>query len=589
MNTLPSPVRGSLAGFRLKLAAAMMMVVVAFTAAWLVFAQRNAAAGAERVLHEEFRGALAALETARETRSAALTARCLALVRKSRIHAALEDDALDLLYLSARDELSDLMLPNAAPASGPPVHAKFYRFLDARGRIIPAPDNEIGDLTGEENQRLALPSLPATPQLGYLARVDAQGIEHFDEVITTPIRSTATNRPIAALVVGFATDLASSVKERSAIRRGLWLEGRLYLPEVDATARAELLASLAQFSGRGNSPDFSSQVVLGGLPHLLLCQQLNPDSQYPAAFEVSLYSLADSLATQRKLRAKIFGTSALLIMVGLVVTQVMATRLSRPVEKLAVDSQVNFVRRRRAEASLKLTQVELQRAARFSADASHQLKTPVAVLRAGLQELLAREDLTPPVRMEVATLFNETHRFTGMIEDLLLLSRMDAGRLTIDFLPVDISHLVASWIDDLSVRAEEMQLEIVSELPSQLWIAGERRYTWHILANLLENAHRYNRPRGSIKISARVADSLVFLTIGNTGRAIPPVAQPHIFDRFHRAGVSSGVPGHGLGLNLARELARLHGGDLQLVTSAGDWTEFETVFRVAIPTTAPSL
>ena len=72
---------------------------------------------------------------------------------------------------------------------------------------------------------------------------------------------------------------------------------------------------------------------------------------------------------------------------------------------------------------------------------------------------------------------------------------------------------------------------------------------------------------------------MVNLVIWNTGRAIPSSAQPDIFERFHRAGVSSGVPGHGLGLNLARELARLHGGDLQLIHSVSDWTEFEVTFR----------
>jgi signal transduction histidine kinase len=567
----------------------MMAVVVVLTAGWLVFAERAAAANAERALHDEFQSALTAQETARQTRSAELAARCLALVRKSRIHAALEDDALDLLYLSARDELADLIEPNPSSPAVASMHAKFYRFLDAHGGVIPSPDDEIGELTTDEATRLALPSLPSTPQLGYLARSRATGDGVWDEVITTPIRSTATNRPIAALVVGFATDLAPPTARRNEIRRGLWLDRRLHLPAVDAAARAELSTVLDPFLSRTGHAGFGFQIALGGVPHLLLCQQLNPASQYPAAFEVSLYSLAPSLARQRSLRVNILSAGGLLILVGLAVTQVVAARLSRPVEKLAAHSEANVARRRHAEASLKSTQVELQRAARFSADASHQLKTPVAVLRAGLQELLAREDLTAPVRLEVATLFSETHRFTGMIEDLLLLSRMDAGRLTIEFAPVDLTHLVASWIDDLSVRPDDMNLDIISELPPELCIAGERRYTWHVLANLLENAHHYNRPGGIIKISATVADAMVHLTIGNTGRPIPSEAQPHIFERFHRAGASSGVPGHGLGLNLARELAHLHGGELQLVRSADDWTELEVTFRVAVPASSSAI
>jgi signal transduction histidine kinase len=76
--------------------------------------------------------------------------------------------------------------------------------------------------------------------------------------------------------------------------------------------------------------------------------------------------------------------------------------------------------------------------------------------------------------------------------------------------------------------------------------------------------------------------------VGNTGRPIPAAAQEHIFERFHRGSVGENVPGHGLGLNLARELARLHGGDLRLVRSAEGWTEFEARFRLAAPTPVPA-
>jgi signal transduction histidine kinase len=69
--------------------------------------------------------------------------------------------------------------------------------------------------------------------------------------------------------------------------------------------------------------------------------------------------------------------------------------------------------------------------------------------------------------------------------------------------------------------------------------------------------------------------------VGNTGRSISGPAREHIFERFHRGAAGGDIPGHGLGLNLARELARLHGGDLRLVSSGEDWTEFEVRFRLA--------
>ena len=110
-------------------------------------------------------------------------------------------------------------------------------------------------------------------------------------------------------------------------------------------------------------------------------------------------------------------------------------------------------------------------------------------------------------------------------------------------------------------------------------MAGEKRYTALILQNLLENARKYNQPGGRIRIAAREEGDWVVLTIGNTGRGIPPSAREHIFERFHRGGVGEDLPGHGLGLNLAREMARIHGGELRLSQASESWTEFELRLR----------
>ena len=99
--------------------------------------------------------------------------------------------------------------------------------------------------------------------------------------------------------------------------------------------------------------------------------------------------------------------------------------------------------------------------------------------------------------------------------------------------------------------------------------------------NLIENARKYNCPGGRIRITAYEEGSTVFLRIANNGHRIPESSREHIFERFHRGGMNENVPGHGLGLNLARELARIHGGDLRLVRSDGEWTEFEARFHSA--------
>src|SRR5204862_511100 len=153
---------------------------------------------------------------------------------------------------------------------------------------------------------------------------------------------------------------------------------------------------------------------------------------------------------------------------------------------------------------------------------------------------------------------------------------MDAGHLQIASTPVNLSKLIDEWLDDLGSLPDSPDVKIEKEFPVGLFVAGERQYTSLIVQNLLENARKYNRPGGCIRVSALANGKDVVLAVGNTGRTIPPGED--IFERFHHSSTPSAVSGHGIGLNLARELARLHGGDLRLVRSENDWTEFEVRF-----------
>ncbi len=231
--------------------------------------------------------------------------------------------------------------------------------------------------------------------------------------------------------------------------------------------------------------------------------------------------------------------------------------------------------------SLASTHEELKRSTRFSADASHQLKTPVTVLRAGLEQLLVRENFPDDVYDELSALVHQTYRLTGVIDDLLLLSRMDAGHLRIDFKPVNLTQLVDEWLDDLSAVPDSVEVQVTRDLPATLHIKSESRYASLIVQNLLENARKYNFAGGRIHVTARTEGAWVVLAVGNTGPTIPPEMQERIFERFARGSASETVSGHGLGLNLARQLARLHGGDLYVVSSREKWTEFAVRFQLA--------
>ena len=580
------PAKSGFPSFRIKLLAAMMLVVSGITALGLYLAQRQLAADTERQLRREFQAEVAALNSVQEMHHAAVAARCRLLAQKPRIHAALEDNALDLLYPNAKDELRDVMeRKDQEPAELPPVatgpHATFYRFLNSQGGVITPPSaKEVGELAPEEEAQLSLRTVPARQQIGYLARKIADGMETIDEVIAAPIISTETSQPIAAIVVGFKPLELGRRRLSGAIQNGIWLNGKVHLlsrtdssPEIlsDELTRAMATPSLSERSFR---------VSVNGTPQQVFYKQLNPDSLFPPAYEVCLYSLSDLLARERRLRWQILGAGALLLLSAFAASQVVSIRLSAPVEKLVVESAEDRAERERAEAALEKTSEELQRSARFSADTSHQLKTPVTVLRAGLEAVLAHENLSVEGREEIASLIHQTYRITNIIEDLLLLSQMDAGRLPITFTAVDLTHLLDAQMDDLSALPDGLELDVESDC-ADLDISGDEHYVALILQNLLENAWKYNRRGGRIRIACRESEDWAILTIGNTGRSIPGPAREHIFERFHRGGVGENIKGHGLGLNLARELARLHGGDLRLVRSEEDWTEFEVRFRLA--------
>lgn len=565
------------ARFRTRLFTAMMIIVGTLTALGFYLAQRKVTADAEWNLQQIFQNELSSLHKLEELRHAALADRCNALATKSRIHAAIEDNAIDLLYPSAKDELRDLMEGEEPPPGQATqwLHAKFYRFLDSEGAVIkPLNPSDVGELDSTTEARLALRELPDKQQIGYVVENTRAGRRVIDELIAVPIFSTDTGEVISALVIGFKPLGVES--KHTGMKSGIWTNGQLLLPALPIASQTTLNEKIADALANSDQDENYFRVNAGGAPQLLFYKRLNPGSLFPPAYEICVYPLSYSLEELRRLRWQISGAGALLLLGGFVASHLVALRFSVPVKKLALDSEENRVKRRRAEAALASTAQELERSTRYSADASHQLKSPVTVLRVGLESLLEREGFKPEIYEQLSALLHQTHRLTGVIEDLLLLSRMDAGHLQIASTPVNLSQLVDEWLDDLGALPDSPDVKIEKEFPRGLFVAGEKRYTSLIVQNLLENARKYNRPGGLIRVSACANGDGVVLTVGNTGCAIAP--DENIFERFHHSSTPSAASGHGIGLNLARELARLHGGDLRLVRSENDWTEFEVRF-----------
>jgi signal transduction histidine kinase len=255
------------------------------------------------------------------------------------------------------------------------------------------------------------------------------------------------------------------------------------------------------------------------------------------------------------------------------IAEMTATSLDHPIPSPSAPAEITDL-----VSALNVTFKDLhasfEQAARFSADASHQLKTPLAVLRLGIEDLLTDPQTSNQQRARVGELLSQIYRLTSIVEKLLLLSRADARRLSLQRQPFDFQHLLSSFLDDISALAEEKGITLETNILAQRPIVGDSSSIALILENLMENAIKYNRPAGRIRLVVTENTEWTEVSVSNTGEPIPPERAPNIFQRFFRAHGGEERSGSGLGLSIARELAEANRGQLELVRSAGDWTEF---------------
>jgi signal transduction histidine kinase len=226
----------------------------------------------------------------------------------------------------------------------------------------------------------------------------------------------------------------------------------------------------------------------------------------------------------------------------------------------------------------------------FIADASHELKTPLALVRIDA-EVMRRHSTSPESREMVEDQLDEIDRMDALLADLLTLARLDDGRLAVENEPFDLGTVAAEAAGRFLTRAAEEGVRLEVEIPEDLVACGDAGRTDQVLAVLLDNAIRHTPKGGTITVSARrLGASLgaprgaprVEVRVSDTGPGITPEHLPRIFDRFYRAEEArTRVPsgGAGLGLSIARDLARHMGGDL----SAENAPEGGAVFRLELP------
>lgn len=228
------------------------------------------------------------------------------------------------------------------------------------------------------------------------------------------------------------------------------------------------------------------------------------------------------------------------------------------------------------------------RMAQFTADASHELRTPVAIMRTTAEVARSKPRTDHEYRKALDRILQETERTTGLIEDLMLLARADAGADGIVVEPMDLAEAARETCRQARVLAEAGKLRLEAELPTECTILGDCQAVRRLMLILLDNAIKYTPPGGEVRVRIKTDNSgrapMAVLEVRDTGIGIPADDLPHIFERFYRAAKdrSRSTGGTGLGLSIAQWIAHRHGGEILVESAPG----VGSVFRVKLPLAA---
>lgn len=318
----------------------------------------------------------------------------------------------------------------------------------------------------------------------------------------------------------------------------------------------------------------------------------NPPMRFTPADETLLLQRLDGAAWSAALIA-----SALALLLALV----FANRLLRPIRALTSAAQrmatgdlsqrvpvhgndeLALLGNTFNQMAAALQQAEIRRKA-LTADIAHELRTPLAVQRAHLEAL--QDGIYPLTTQNLRPIAESNVLLTRLVEDLRTLALADAGQLKLTRVPTDIAALLGRLLEQHAPAAGARSIKLVlapkENLPS---IPADPGRLGQILNNLLTNALRHTPQGGQVHISIQQSGPQIVIRVQDSGPGIPPEDLPHIFERFYRADKSRARTegGTGLGLTIARQLARAHGGDLR----AENAPEGGAIFTLSLPIHPP--
>ncbi len=284
----------------------------------------------------------------------------------------------------------------------------------------------------------------------------------------------------------------------------------------------------------------------------------------------------------------IAGAAGLAALVALVTGLAVARRITRPVERIITVTRAMGGGDRAARVGPVAAPGELRELATafdqmadtldrqeqlrrdLVADVAHELRTPVAILQAGHEALL--DGVVEATPDQLTSLRDEVLRLARMVDDLQTLAAADAATLQLSLRRCDLAEVAAAATDSLAGRFEAADLSLERQLaPAR--VVADPRWLHQVITNLLTNALKFTPAGGHVRIETETASPAAVLRVTDTGDGIPADELPHIFERFWRGRQAMQTSGSGIGLAVAAELARAHGGQLTASSQPGRGTE----------------
>ncbi len=215
---------------------------------------------------------------------------------------------------------------------------------------------------------------------------------------------------------------------------------------------------------------------------------------------------------------------------------------------------------------------------RFTSDASHELRTPVAVISAQCEYTLESPRDIEEYIESLEVISRQNRRMSSLINDMLYLSRFENKKGQYTFESFNFSECVSQICSDMSL-IESKNIKLYYNVEENIFVKGERELLERLISNLISNAYKYGKENGEIKVSLThdQKQNRIFLKVSDNGIGIDESEKDKIFDRFYRSDKSRSEAGTGLGLSLALEIAKLHGGDILLESAMGKGSTFTLV------------